>query len=363
MIIPATFLVAWETVWTFGCVMLVRQALDQATLEHILFAIPFLAAWVFVALVVTYMLSGFETIEVGPDGLEYCWGLLGLALWHRRIPRNEIKGVRSYEHLVEDGEGGTTLCREVKIESIGRALCFGRPIESYECTWLADRINQHLQTLEPVAAAPDDELPSDSTFRRLELWNGVELRQRSRLDLAAIGLSTAICAFWNCIVGIFVLHLTRQFQWFLFLFLIPFELVGLMLLAAWASVITAPITVRRWVLGPEEIEARVAILGLGRTRRLDVSDLGRVEFRKGANPGKRWGKAANQAPAPEKDSPFAVALLDHDDCERLVIEGLTEGEARWLHRTFCETYQGALARPVPRTAPSTQGLWDRELDR
>jgi hypothetical protein len=363
VVIPAAIFIAWEIVWSFGCVMLIRQALEQQTLEHFLFAIPFLTAWVFVAVVLAYMLTGFETIEVGPGGLEYRRGLLGWALWRRRIPRNEIKEARLYEHMVENGEGGSTLCREVKIESLGRAFCFGRPIESYEGIWLAEQINQHLQTLGPVATAPNDALPSDSTLQQVELWNGVELRRRVRLDLATIGVTTAMCFFWNGIVGIFLLQLSRQFQWFPFLFLIPFELVGLTLLAAWVGVITAPLTIRRWILGPEQIAARTAILGLGWTRRLDAADLAHVEFREVANPGKSRGKVTDQTPASENESPFAVALLDHEENDRLVIPNLTEGEARWLHRTFCETYQAVLARSAPRIPASTEGLWDRELDR
>ena len=45
-----------------------------------------------------------------------------------------------------------------------------------------------------------------------------------------------------------------------------------------------------------------------------------------------------------------------------VIDRLTEGEARWLHREFCEVYKGVLARPSSPAVATPESLWDRELD-
>jgi hypothetical protein len=360
-LIVAAFLLVWETFWTFGCVMLIRKVQNQPTLEHILFSIPFLTAWVFVAALLLYLIIGFESLELGPDGLEYRWGLLGLVLGRRRVPREEIKKASSVRSYVQHDEG-SSIQYAVKVETLGRTLRFGQSIDEMESHWLVHLINKHLRMFGAVSKAPIEGFPSDSTYWRVDRWDTVEFRQRSRFDLATFFSLTFFCLFWNGIVGVFVLQLTRQFQWFLGLFLIPFVLIGFLVFLGWLGYFVVPLIVRRWVLGALEIEARNTFLGLGRTRRLDVSELGRVEFRKVAITGPGSNKSPAQSSTAEDDSPFAVALLDHEERERLVINRLTEGEARWIHRTFCDTYPNALARPLLEAAPSTEGLWDREFD-
>ena len=86
--------------------------------------------------------------------------------------------------------------------------------------------------------------------------------------------TAAICLFWNGIVGVFVYVLvTGEAEqdtggngfWFLFFFLIPFEVIGLGLLVAFLAVLVTPLTSRSWTFG-SEIRVAFRILGLGRTR-------------------------------------------------------------------------------------------------
>jgi len=49
--------------------------------------------------------------------------------------------------------------------------------------------------------------------------------------LGGLAVVTGIAIFWNGVVGVFLYQLTQDFQWFLALFMIPFVLVGIGLIA------------------------------------------------------------------------------------------------------------------------------------
>jgi hypothetical protein len=84
----------WLIGWSVGCVMLIHQVLINPGLMTILFAVPFLAAWVFVFCFLVYLFFGREHLRLAPEGLQYESTAL-VRLQYRAIPLAELKHVQA----------------------------------------------------------------------------------------------------------------------------------------------------------------------------------------------------------------------------------------------------------------------------
>ena len=133
----------------------------------------------------------------------------------------------------------------------------------------------------------------------------------------------------SSIVSVFVLELRRDFQWFLFFFLIPFEVIGLAMFGAWFLALAAPGCRERWRFGWDEVRHRRSLFGIGWTRRYRAEPLSRIELEKrsassgaGANPG-RIGLT-------DSGGDYFLSFVSRDERIAFQIKGLTEGEARWI---------------------------------
>jgi hypothetical protein len=369
------FLLFWLSFWTIGCVALVGLVAREPTVEHLLFATPFLSSWVFVAFLLVWMLRGYECLRIGPDGLRLRSGAL-VPLGERRVPLGELMGVGYFSKVTDTETGATEF--GLTIATVGRPVRFARGIEPMEGRWLAEQVHRHLQTLirdravelrqeetskpavrvevlgpDKVVAGP----PSDSVIRKPDEWDGTVFVRRGTFSLAALGGVTFVALFWNGVVGVFVLQLLKEFQWFLFVFLIPFEVIGFSMFLGWLAVLTAPSRVERWTVSPGEISVRFSVLGLGRTRRYESDRLGRIELRRiGGNT-----KAGPGWQGHEGDTPYSLGLVGREGQDLLVIGGLTEGEARWMGGEWCRLLQDRLPKGMP--LPVSSDLWDWELDR
>jgi hypothetical protein len=361
------FLLFWLSFWTVGCLGLVGLVAREPTLEHLLFATPFLSSWVFVAFLLVWMLRGYECLRIGPDGLRLRSGAL-VPLGERRVPLGEVMGVGYFSKVTDTQTGASEW--GLTIETIGRPVRFARGIEPMERRWLAEQVHRHLQALirdravelrqeetskpavrvevlrpEKIVAGP----PSDSVIRKRDDWDGPVIVRRGTFSLTSLGSVTFVALFWNGLTGVFLLQVFKESQWLPFLFLIPFEVIGLCLCLAWLAVLTAPFRVETWSASPGEIITRFSVLGVGRTRRYQTDRLGRIELRR--LPGD---------PRPQAETPYSLGLVDREGNDLLVIAGLTEGEARWLGGELRGVLKGSLPRE-----PSVQesaGLWDREID-
>jgi hypothetical protein len=364
------FLSLWLTGWTVGCVFLAGMVARQPTLEHILFAVPFWSSWVLVVCLLARCFFGVECLRIAADGLEFRSRAL-VTLWRRCVPLEEIKGVAEFSRIT-DSESGTTT-HGLKIVTLGRPVRFGLGVESMERLWLADLLRSHLSRLVPgfaVSSLAKDAVqievldpgvvpaePSDCSIRILTDWDGTTFARRRAFSIVALGGITFLNLFWNGVVGIFVLQLYKEFQWFLFFFLIPFEAIGLGMMAVWFATLTAPFWVETWAIGPVEIVRRFSVFGLGRSCRVEVSDLGRVELRTNARSRKRLLRQGHED---EDDTPFTLGFVGREGGDLLAIDDLTEGEARWVGGRVCELLKGSL----PKAGKSAPGpLWDREFDR
>jgi hypothetical protein len=371
--VVGVFLLLWLAGWTAGCVLLVGMVAQEPTPEHLLFAAPFWAAWVLVLCLLTRMLLGFERLRVGPDGLEHRT-LLG----RRLVPLAEVMGV-AHDSKVVDAQGNGTE-PGVKVETLGRPVRFGQGLDEAERLWLADRLLGRFHALCPTrtfehrpgkAVKPAEQVevlrpgrvtpgpPSDCAIRSHSDWGRTTFVRWGTLSLANLGITTFLVLFWDGGVGVFVMQLLKEFQWFPFLFLLPFEAVGVALIVAWLGVLLAPFRAERWSVSPAGVAARSSVLGVGRSSQFEPADLGRVELRKYA----RGRKGA--APDEEGDTPYSLGLVGRDGRDLLVVDGLTEGEARWVGGVLVDTLKGSLPKdggPAPPPRDTSASLWDREID-
>jgi hypothetical protein len=114
-----------------------------------------------------------------------------------------------------------------------------------------------------------------------------------------------------------------------------------------------------------EITARFSIFfGLGRPQRIEAKSVARIELRKNARIQKWLVRRSYQAQ--EGDTPYSLGLVGREGQDLLIIDALTEGEARWMGGQMCELLKGSLPKAGKTSAPpsrTSDPLWDRELDR
>jgi hypothetical protein len=158
-----------------------------------------------------------------------------------------------------------------------------------------------------------------------------------------------------------VTQIAKHFHWSLCLFLIPYEAVGFGMFLLWWAVLLDPFRLERWSISPGEIRTRHSILGMGLSRRYDAEELGWIELRRRAS--SREMRLTPQGD--EADTPYSLGLVGRDGRDRLVIDGLTEGEARWVGGLAHHTLKGWLPKDggsVPPPRDRAASLWDREID-
>ena len=343
---------------------------------------------------------GTERLRIGPDGLDYQSRAL-IPLQERHVPLGEIKGI-DYS---------------LKIETVGKPVRFCQDIKPRELRWLADLLQRHLQALMPdrvIPLQPDlgavtkltvpievlgpagatPEPPPDCAIRLYTDWDRVEFVRRTASSLVSYGFTplylilsygiSSIC-YICCILGILVfgwygmfslfgLLLELKHSWFLLLFLSPFWVIGLCfilwlycsILGFYCLLLTRPFRVERWAMMPGEITARFSIFfGLGRPQRIEAKSVGRVELRKNAGITRKW-LFPRSYQEQEGDAPYSLGLVGWEGQDLLIIDALTEGEARWMGGQMCELLKGSLPKAGKTSAPPSRAsdfLWDRELDR
>ena len=169
---------------------------------------------------------------------------------------------------------------------------------------------------------PVPERPSDSLIELSTHPDRIEFVLRTSFRPGLLVAITVTGFFWNALVGVFAIGFLNEFLVALVLFLIPFEVVGLLMIAAWWWVLLEPLWVRTLSIGRDEILLRRSILGLGWTQPMDTESLvDRIEVWKRAADA-TWIRQSQEFP----DDPFSVVFLDGTGRYGLVIRGLTKGE-------------------------------------
>jgi hypothetical protein len=136
--------------------------------------------------------------------------------------------------------------------------------------------------------------------------------------------------------------------WGLFVFLIPFEAIGLlMFLALWAALLE-PVRRSVWTFASHSVEQRLSWLGVGPRWTWWVESLDRIELARKGKGAWRGLQGAARGVDPEGDGRvYALSLVDCGNSELCSIVGLTEGEARWIADTLLRERAGWFRRRRP----------------
>ena len=136
--------------------------------------------------------------------------------------------------------------------------------------------------------------------------------------------------FWDGIVGMALWELVHDFRWILFLFLIPFEVIGLGFVVLLFLALTAPAWRNEYTFAVSEITCCYRAFDLGRTWRYAVRAVSRLELLHD-DESDAWRDQAHRL---KGDGDYALAFIGEENEQILVIGSLTEGEARWMADTL-----------------------------
>jgi hypothetical protein len=110
------------------------------------------------------------------------------------------------------------------------------------------------------------------------------------------------------------------------LFLVPFEIVGVLLLGALLLVLVEPWRVTRWRIERDSIRWRSAWFGCGWWRSYRIVAPVRLELRLD----RRMAQGSTAGPFGYRNLPYQLAVVDPAGATVCRIKRLSEGEARWL---------------------------------
>jgi hypothetical protein len=384
------FMLLWLTAWTVGCVFLAREVVIKREPFMLLFALPFWSSWFFVFFMLLKAFFQVEEVVLDSEGLRFRRRVL-VVIKSRVVPAEELGKVTRYSTVV-DSESGRK-AKGLELETSGQSLRLFQGLSGEELQWLAYQLNTGIAglpgraadvrpgggeanqeigdpdgagaaTAMPEGEDPDDAsllilsagpaaVPTDSQWKMDEEAGVLSLTRRGRLRLGSLGILLFLNAFWNGGVSIFVMALvglTPPGQkpanpmpqgaawWGLFVFMIPFEAIGLLMLWALLCALGEPIHRTVWTFRAGEVERRNTWLGAGLRRRWAVTRLGRLELRRESAGQKRSWKfrTAEQM----EETTYSVVLITPELRELCAIKGLTQGEARWMAQSILRQCAG-----------------------
>jgi hypothetical protein len=348
------FLILWLTAWTAGCVMLAHQFITKREPFMLLFGIPFWASWFAVASYIAYGLFGFERLTIGRSGAEILKGVGPWTFKQRRIPLSELRRARLHKSSYEVNDQPVY---GVEIRTAGKPITVAVGVESEEREWLIATINKEFDSLgvvDPTSEASDQSAtrlesspiaverssyvkppppPSDCTWEMQPTVMGSEFVRKGRFKLGTFAGLTFINLFWNGIVSVFVSQLIGLGPdnkpmaggewWFLFFFLIPFEVIGLIMIGAWVACLTTPAWREVLTLDRNEVAFRFSVFGIGRTKQFAALEIVAMDVQR--RPPKK-----TTSPSLREDGEWQIVFTDKCKREVMRVKHLTEGEATWM---------------------------------
>ena len=385
------FLMLWLAGWSVGCVTLVTQAITKMDWKMALFAVPFVGAWFLVAGLMFNMWRGYESLTVSKAGLDHERGsVFGKKSRHLNFAELRSIDVVTTTHSDEDS---TYQRHRIDITTSSLPMSFAQDsmnmtrITLAEADWLKNEIlmavglyggqeafDRLLGAAVPtksdqVAPASDASpasnfVPPDLTgspiantsttplrFRVIEAPDALLIEQPYAWSISKMVTVLLFGAFWNGVVGVFVTQLVSGqppggMWWFLLVFLIPFELVGLLLIVGFIGELLGPVRKQVWEISSDRLVQRSCVAMFGWTtpidaasittvRRQDITLTGLSKFAGKVGGAEAQALAKAQALQDlKKLGPYELAFLDAADKPMLTIPFLTELEADAIERAL-----------------------------
>ncbi|TWU13963.1 hypothetical protein CA54_28050 [Symmachiella macrocystis] len=356
------FLSLWWLFWTFGCGVLVFLLIDHPSWGTVLFAIPFFALWVGTPFLIRCEMWGMEELVLGEVALSYRKGVRKFARqW--TVPRVDIRRVCIVFGDLRNSENELELYG-LLIKTHGESFIFADGAQLPECKTIleilaerleqADRDGDEIVDWDQRHIAPEDveivgisDVPrsqpdgsriccaqADDTSQFTSLPNS-----RREIVLAVVGVAF-LNLFWNGIVGVFIYKLITDFEWLLFFFLIPFEVIGVSLIGYFVWMLLTPWKSVSYAFTSHNIGRRFRLGRFRRDRYYDAGRLNRIELRWTDNPQVLGDRDKHSFHELGDDSPCSLAFVDNDNRDTLEIFSLTEAEARWMADVLLRGYHG-----------------------
>jgi hypothetical protein len=366
------FLTLWLVGWTVGCVFLAGMVIREPRLFNFLFAIPFWVSWVFVFFLLIHMFFGREEFVLDHQGATFRSRSL-VPLGAKFTPLSEIQSFDITTKIVDSESGRAQPLMEM--QTLGQGRQFLQGVTLQELQWLRWQLTEHLALLKQAVAyatvgdeaeaetptppqltpgesrplelaASPIAAPSDSRWAYAEEIDEFRFVQSGRLSLAAIGGLLFVNLFWNGIVSVFASSLFGLAPngpapvgwewWGLFFFLIPFEVIGLVMFVGLLAAVFDPVRRNSWTFTRQSIECRWKWLGVGPRWVYEIERLARIEMRRDDPSVKQTVRGAlrnSGSGGGDMGAAYRLLFIDRANCELCSIDGLTEGEARWIGDT------------------------------
>jgi hypothetical protein len=378
---PTGFLLLWLSGWSVGCAVLVGAVLKQPAFSTFAFATPFWLAWLLVAGFLVWALFGKETLLLRADAALFQRTAL-IAISSRLVPRAEIVNFRECRSTATENDQHLW---GIEMVTLGKPLRFAFRLPDQERAWLVSQLNRYLAATriegQPLPPAPtarpagdttprfssamfsaatvsapvsapaaeilhDDqtltEPPTDSAWRLDDDINALTFSKQGQLSIAGIVTLLFMAAFWNGILSMFLSALfglmpaqnnnpPQGWEWWaLFVFLIPFELVGLILILGVIFSILEPFRRTVWRFEQDRIAKQTQWPLYRHTRAWDVVKLDRLELRRQRPNTPQRQRLADSTTDMMAQVPFELALVAPGNVDLCRIPNLTEGEVRWI---------------------------------
>jgi hypothetical protein len=304
-----------------------------------------------------------QDLEIDADGLRYVDRAL-VRLAQRTIPRREFRGFELGRRERKSDDKVTTECG-LEIRSVGNPLFVFSGLPDAELRWLAWQLSRLVESLPGAGAnaadAPVDvpappgekgpaavtlapaaepvEAPSDCSWELASEIQSLSFVQRGRWSWAAVLGLLFVCVFWNGIVSVFVAGLfgldpgnalAGGEWWFLLFFLIPFEVIGLVIFGGLVFTMLEPVRRKIWRFDADAIECSWSWLGIGPRWTYSTDSLARIDLVRAESALKKKFRATSTSTEGTEGPQFALSLVRGDNTQICAIQPLTEGEARWM---------------------------------
>ena len=358
------FLLLWLIGWTVACVVLVGMVWKERTLFSVMFALPFWIAWFAVAGFLAWQRFGKEMFQLDDRGV-YFERYLWIRIHSREVPRKEILSFRQCQSVHTEND---VYLYGIEVETLGKPLRVLFDLPDNERVWIVYRLsrllgaNQNLESEVSVFfASPEVENsdfanavltesntlkdpPSDCRWLFERDSQAMRFVRYGRIDWGSLlGLLFA-SLFWNGIVSVFLLSLfglgpeedgpVGAEWWGIFVFLIPFVVIGLAMIGGVLYNLLEPLHSTVWEIGRSSITRSSSWPFVRFTKEREIDSLDRLEMK-----AEEGGLKANQFLPQAKTSGthYALILIDSGNKECCTIDNLTQGECRWIaFRIFAE---------------------------
>ena len=358
--------------WTVGCAMMIWYIFATLSILLFCFAIPFLAIWIGVFCSWMYLWFGKNTVRLDHDGLYIEW-LVFIRIRSKQVPLDEIQ----FFHAKQSGNNGDTISYSVE------AVTSGKPVQISthnieEAEWLAYEMNQmqaalkgvgQMEVMPAVAEIGEDrdnadreeldepirisfhskpqniEPPGDCRWKLSTEFDSVTFAKRGEFSPGGLASITFFMLFWNGILSVFVMEFwgiipTEALEffswewWCLFVFLIPFEVVGLIIFLVWIYTLFTPFQWMRRHFARDSATCRVQWFGIGRRWYYSLKNCGTMVIEVQAPGGIAQTKIKQQLNREAKS--YQLRFVDFQNEELFSINDLTSGEARWIANVILE---------------------------